>query len=575
MKLTLFTFCFIICSHLFSQVKEIDPVKIAAENYNSIVKILLVDSVKEKKAPGTGFYGRGSGFLVTEDGLIFTNRHVVKPSLGITNYTVYDWENNKLSTFKKNYSVNQFTTDLYAINYVTKMDVIVQIYDKPEQNSSNLYLAKVVAIDTSNFDGAILQIVSKLNGEKITEKFNPVTLGDSDSTKQGENLCIIGFPEKYNGNYETALHDQSTLDCGKHAGFDFFAGNKDIGSIILNITIKAGNSGGPTFNHKGEVIGLTSAATGKTENGIVEKINGMYNLAKNDFALLTKLKNVGLISPTKTVNETGILNNPNYQLPNESRINRFNKEQKKIRTFVGGFWYLKAGITAFNANTYSLKANQDPAAIKFASKIDVKQNIAYNFEFGKVINPWRPINKYNKLNIDLSLININYSTYDWSNAKLFKDTNNMSFTTTNEQLQLAFSSKIGVIYSTLIKKNYYLDLYYKFGVSLKPDIHYSNTAESIGFYRDNSTGVSNNHVFTNSYTSVINTVGLNFHFYHVIVGLEYNIGKNFGDDFYYGEIEDQNVGIQSLEIRGNHFINNLNVFLGFPMYNNKRWKIFS
>lgn len=576
MKLSLFTFCFVFSSYLFSQGNVIDPVKIAADNFNSIVKILLFDSVKEKKQPGTGLYGRGSGFLVTEDGLIFTNSHVVKPALGITNYSVYNYENDKIVTKVNSYLSNQFSEDLYAINYISTMSIIVQVFDKPELNSSTQYYAKVVAIDTSkNFDGAIIQITSKINGDKVTEPFNPVTLGDSDSTRQGEDLCIIGFPKKYEGNLEAALNDQSTLDCGKHAGFDFYAMNKDVGSIILSITVNAGNSGGPAFNSRGEVIGLASASSDKTGNGFVGKINGMYNLAKNDFALLTKLKNKGLVNPPQKVNESGILNNPNYQLPSSSRISRFNKEQKKIRTFVGGFWYLKAGVVAFNANTYTLEANQEHASSKLSSDLEVKTTSSFNFEFGKVLNPWRPINKYNKLNIDLSLLNVTYSSYDWSNAKLFKDTNNTSFIASNDQTQLAFSSKIGLIYSTLIKKRFFLDFYYKFGISVKPEIHFSQSKESIGNYRDNQTGMLSTHVFNNTYSSLVNTVGFNFHFNHVILGLEYTIGKNYGEDLYYGEIDDVNLGIQSIELKGNHFISNLNVFLGFPMYNSKRWKTFS
>ena len=78
----------------FAQDKNINSQEIAKKHFNSIVKILLIDSVAEKKEWGSGYIGRGSGFIINEEGLIFTNRHVAEYALGFTNYTYYDREEN-------------------------------------------------------------------------------------------------------------------------------------------------------------------------------------------------------------------------------------------------------------------------------------------------------------------------------------------------------------------------------------------------------------------------------------------------------------------------------------------------
>ena len=133
-------------------------------------------------------------------------------------------------------------SEVLSISYVGRTVPIIQVYSGKTENDYKLYYAKIIAVDTSFFDGAILKIVSDIYKNPVTEKFHPVPLGNSDETNQGEDLCVFGFPSQYEGGMDVMLKDMSTLTFGKHSGFDYFI-NPHFGLIKTDASINSGNSG--------------------------------------------------------------------------------------------------------------------------------------------------------------------------------------------------------------------------------------------------------------------------------------------------------------------------------------------
>ncbi len=149
--------------------------------------------------------GLGSGIIVSKDGYILTNYHVVKDA--------------------------------------DEIKVVVKICDKEKE-----FKGKVVGADPAS-DVAVVKIDPK------NVKLKVAKLGDSDKLKVGEWVCAIGaplgFPHTFTTGVVSALHRNLSMNL-----YENF--------IQTDAAINPGNSGGPLVNLKGEVIGINTAIVSKS-----------------------------------------------------------------------------------------------------------------------------------------------------------------------------------------------------------------------------------------------------------------------------------------------------------------------
>ncbi|MCH7697974.1 MAG: trypsin-like peptidase domain-containing protein [Chloroflexi bacterium] len=170
----------------------------------SVVQILALDST------GTPIW-TGSGTVVSPDGLILTNAHVVDDRF-----------------------------DEYEDLAVA---VIAEIDEPPDPS----FLAEVVAVDYA-IDLAVIRIVSDLNGNAVEPELPPIALGDSENVNLGDSLRILGFPG--------IGGETITLTEGSVSGFTSQRPIAGRAWIKTDATISGGNSGGLAANLAGEIIGI-------------------------------------------------------------------------------------------------------------------------------------------------------------------------------------------------------------------------------------------------------------------------------------------------------------------------------
>lgn len=168
----------------------------------------------------------GSGIIISEDGYILTNNHIVNSSS-----TSYYYELGK---------ANKVTVTLY--------------------NDSTRYDATIVRTD-SQTDLAVIKI--EKNGLKAAE------LGDSDAVQVGEFAMAIGNPLGLTDSVTAGIVSAVNREVSDQDGNSYVA-------IQTDASINSGNSGGALVNSKGQVIGVNTlklSGTGVEGVGFAIPIN--------------------------------------------------------------------------------------------------------------------------------------------------------------------------------------------------------------------------------------------------------------------------------------------------------------
>ncbi len=182
--------------------KKVGPAVVGVVNkvtYNNMQRYGIYGYLPEGFAPNeeTVESGSGSGVLISEDGYVVTNNHVIEGA-----------------------------SEIFVIT-----------------NTGDEYKATLVGAD-SRTDLAVL---------KIEGTFPYATLGNSSDLEVGELAVAIGNPlgQEFAGTVTdgiiSALNRSVTVD------------NKQLTLLQTNAAINPGNSGGPLVNQYGEVIGINTA----------------------------------------------------------------------------------------------------------------------------------------------------------------------------------------------------------------------------------------------------------------------------------------------------------------------------
>ena len=167
----------------------------------------------------------GTGFIISGDGYILTNYHVVAE----------------------------------AYQYGVAPQVILR--------DGTTYSARIVGFETTN-DVAVIKIDAT--------GLSPVKIGSSDNVQVGETIYAVGNPNQLDytitGGIVSALDREVQVESGVDT----------ITMFQISAPVNSGNSGGPVYNERGEVIGIVSAkymSTGTEGLGFAIPIDDAMDIA--------------------------------------------------------------------------------------------------------------------------------------------------------------------------------------------------------------------------------------------------------------------------------------------------------
>ncbi len=145
--------------------------------------------------------GTGSGVVISEDGYVITNNHVIRNA--------------------------------------TDIEVTM--------NNKKVFKAKLIGTDSTN-DIALLKIEAT--------KLPYVTFGDSNNIKVGEWVLAVGNPYNLTSTVTAGIISAKGRDLEGNSSIDSF--------IQTDAAVNPGNSGGALVNTKGELIGINTAISSRT-----------------------------------------------------------------------------------------------------------------------------------------------------------------------------------------------------------------------------------------------------------------------------------------------------------------------
>ncbi len=198
-----------------------DPGKIYAERSGGVVTV-YAQFGDATSADAAG--GQGSGFVVSDDGYVLTNAHVV--------------------------------TDAGGGNRGSAVTAADDVY--VEFSDGDRVGARVIGWDIFD-DVAVIKV------DPEQHELQPVPLGDSTSVRVGDPVAAIGSPFGEEGTLTVGV-----VSATRRSIEALTSDYAIVDAIQTDAPINRGNSGGPMFNARGEVIGINAQI--RSESGNAEGV---------------------------------------------------------------------------------------------------------------------------------------------------------------------------------------------------------------------------------------------------------------------------------------------------------------
>ncbi len=213
---------------------QLDPV-VRDRVVAAAVAVALIIDVTDETGTASNYLSVGSGTVVSANGLILTNRHVV--DMGANRAQLVRWEAQARA------EGNRLSVDLDE-------DHVLILGSDGGSPPEPTYTATIAAED-NDLDLTVLRVIADQAGRPVDADrlaLPALPLGDSDAVQLGDPIDVFGYPA--NGG------DSLTYTAGVVSGFNFTDGIAGRAWITTDATLSGGSSGGTAVDRQGRLIGV-------------------------------------------------------------------------------------------------------------------------------------------------------------------------------------------------------------------------------------------------------------------------------------------------------------------------------
>ena len=301
----------------------------------------------------------GSGFIVTPDGHVITNAHVVDENDEDTKKNFAQQAFQEIIENDANEIEGSMGRKLTEDEAQALMDANSWYFSQTLE-VGNIDKEFSVVLGISGKDGKIqaMNIPAKLVTKgaaipgkdvailKLQEKhtYPTIRVGDDKSLRVGENVYVLGYPGV--ATFHPLLSEETMAEATLTRGLISAKKNMKGGWEVLqtDAAVTHGNSGGPVMNDKGEVIGLATFGSADQQRG--QEVQGLNFIVPS--TIVTEFINKANIKPD--MSDISLAYEDAMDLFDKSRYKKALEKFKEVKTMNASFPFIDKYITDTQTN---------------------------------------------------------------------------------------------------------------------------------------------------------------------------------------------------------------------------------
>jgi hypothetical protein len=220
---------------------------ITDEHVAAVVRILALQAPEQEGNQIRQAVGMGTGFVITNDGLIMTNNHVIASELNVADhpytYLVLQKVGDKVNVYRATFVAQDPNADLAVIRCQGLTATPFQFLATPVQRFQDVYSLGFPGVAD---DSSISMVKLAAILDKMLTEHGATSLDVTDEVQKNNLLKDLIVPTSTKGTVER-LTDIKWV-------------NEVVPYIQHSCDIRGGNSGGPLLNGGGQVVGVVGDA---------------------------------------------------------------------------------------------------------------------------------------------------------------------------------------------------------------------------------------------------------------------------------------------------------------------------